>query len=356
MAITSMEFGKNEHGETVTQYVMTNHAGANVKMIDYGATITSLCVPDKDGTLADVVLGFDDMAGYLKGHGHMGETIGRYGNRIGHAAFTLDGVTYHLAKNNGENHLHGGNIGYGVKMWEVSTLEENTQDTLIFHMVSPDGEENYPGTLDVTVTYTWTDACDLIIRYRATTDKATLCNMTNHAYFNLAGHDHGDVRDQVLYIDADVITPVDAGLIPTGAYMPVAQTPFDLREGELVGDGLDVAAQYPQMVLAGMGYDHNYVLRKGCAMGLAACMHDERSGRTMEVITDQPGVQLYTGNSVDFDGGKGGVHYGKHAGLCLETQHFPDSPNNPQWPTTTLRPGERYDTTTIYTFRVDADE
>lgn len=356
MAITSMEFGKNEHGETVTQYVMTNHAGANVKMIDYGATITSLCVPDKDGTLADVVLGFDDMAGYLKGHGHMGETIGRYGNRIGHAAFTLDGVTYHLAKNNGENHLHGGNIGYGVKMWEVSTLEENTQDTLIFHMVSPDGEENYPGTLDVTVTYTWTDACDLIIRYRATTDKATLCNMTNHAYFNLAGHDHGDVRDQVLYIDADVITPVDAGLIPTGAYMPVAQTPFDLREGELVGDGLDVAAQYPQMVLAGMGYDHNYVLRKGCAMGLAACMHDERSGRTMEVITDQPGVQLYTGNSVDFDGGKGGVHYGKHAGLCLETQHFPDSPNNPQWPTTTLRPGERYDTTTIYAFRVDAGE
>ena len=354
MAITSREFGKNEHGETVTQYVMTNHAGANVKMIDYGATITSLCVPDKDGTLADVVLGFDDMAGYLKGHGHMGETIGRYGNRIGHAAFTLDGVTYQLAKNNGENHLHGGNIGYGVKMWEVSTLEENTQDTLIFHMVSPDGEENYPGTLDVTVTYTWTDACDLIIRYRATTDKATLCNMTNHAYFNLAGHDHGDVRDQVLYIDADVITPVDAGLIPTGAYMPVAQTPFDLREGELVGDGLDVAAQYPQMVLAGMGYDHNYVLRKGCAMGLAACMHDERSGRTMEVITDQPGVQLYTGNSVDFDGGKGGVHYGKHAGLCLETQHFPDSPNNPQWPTTTLRPGERYDTTTIYAFRVDA--
>lgn len=356
MAITSREFGKNEHGETVTQYVMTNHAGANVKMIDYGATITSLCVPDKDGTLADVVLGFDDMAGYLKGHGHMGETIGRYGNRIGHAAFTLDGVTYHLAKNNGENHLHGGNIGYGVKMWEVSTLEENAQDTLIFHMVSPDGEENYPGTLDVTVTYTWTDACDLIIRYRATTDKATLCNMTNHAYFNLAGHDHGDVRDQVLYIDADVITPVDAGLIPTGAYMPVAQTPFDLREGELVGDGLDVAAQYPQMVLAGMGYDHNYVLRKGCAMGLAACMHDERSGRTMEVITDQPGVQLYTGNSVDFDGGKGGVHYGKHAGLCLETQHFPDSPNNPQWPTTTLRPGERYDTTTIYAFRVDAGE
>ena len=356
MAITSREFGKNEHGETVTQYVMTNHAGANVKMIDYGATITSLCVPDKDGTLADVVLGFDDMAGYLKGHGHMGETIGRYGNRIGHAAFTLDGVTYHLAKNNGENHLHGGNIGYGVKMWEVSTLEENTQDTLIFHMVSPDGEENYPGTLDVTVTYTWTDACDLIIRYRATTDKATLCNMTNHAYFNLAGHDHGDVRDQVLYIDADVITPVDAGLIPTGAYMPVAQTPFDLREGELVGDGLDVAAQYPQMVLAGMGYDHNYVLRKGCAIGLAACMHDERSGRTMEVITDQPGVQLYTGNSVDFDGGKGGVHYGKHAGLCLETQHFPDSPNNPQWPTTTLRPGKHYDTTTIYAFRVDAGE
>lgn len=353
MAITTREFGQNAAGETVTQYIMTNASGANVKMIDFGATITSICVPDKDGQLADVALGFDDMAGYLKGHGHMGETIGRYGNRIGQGVFTLDGVTYQLARNNGVNHLHGGHIGYGVQMWAVSTLEEPHQDTLAFHLVSPDGEENYPGTLDITVTYTWTDACDLIIRYRATTDKPTLCNMTNHAYFNLAGHDHGTIRDQVLYIDADAITPVDEGLIPTGAYMPVAKTPFDLREGELLGDGLDQTQQTPQMAPAG-GYDHNYVLRKGCAMGLAACLHDEASGRTMEVITDQPGVQLYTGNSVDFEGGKGGVHYGKHAGLCLETQHYPDSPNNPQWPTTTLRPGERYDTTTIYAFRVDA--
>lgn len=354
MAITSREFGKNEQGTVVTQYIMTNQSGAVVKMIDYGATITAICVPDKDGIMADVVLGFDDMTGYLKGHGHMGETIGRYGNRIARGQFTLDGVTYQLAKNNGENHLHGGNVGFGVRMWETSTLEEQDQDTLIFHLISPDGEENYPGTLDVTVTYTWTDNCDLIIRYRATTDKATLCNLTNHAYFNLAGHDHGTVRDQVVYIDADVITPVDAGLIPTGGYLPVAKTPFDLREGELVGDGLDLAPQVHQMVLADMGYDQNFVLRKGSTMGMAACLHDEPSGRTMEVITDQPGVQLYTGNSVDYDGGKGGVHYGKFSGLCLETQHFPDSPNEPQWPTTVLRPGEVYDTTTIYAFRVDA--
>lgn len=353
MAITTRVFGKNAAGETVTQYIMTNKSGANVKMIDFGATITSICVPDKDGQLADVALGFDDMAGYLRNHGHMGETIGRYGNRIGKGVFTLDGVTYQLALNNGKNHLHGGDIGYGVQMWAVSTLEEAQQDTLAFHLVSPDGEESYPGTLDVTVTYTWTENCDLIIRYRATTDKPTLCNMTNHAYFNLAGHDHGTIRDQVLYIDADVITPVDEGLIPTGGYMAVAKTPFDLREGELLGDGLDKTAETQQMVYGG-GYDHNYVLRKGCAMGLAACMHDENSGRTMEVITDQPGVQLYTGNTADFEGGKGGVHYGKHAGLCLETQHFPDSPNNPQWPSTTLRPGEIYDTTTIYAFRVDA--
>jgi aldose 1-epimerase len=354
MAITSKEFGKNAEGAVVTQYTMTNKNGASVKMIDYGATITSICVPDKDGVLADVVLGFDDMTGYLKSHGHMGETIGRYGNRIARGEITLDGVTYQLAKNNGENHLHGGKVGFGVKMWETSTLEEQEQDTLIFHMVSPDGEENYPGTLDVTVTYTWTDSNALIIRYRATTDKTTLCNMTNHAYFNLAGHDHGTIRDQVLYIDADAITPVDAGLIPTGGYLPVTGTPFDLREGELVGDGLDMAAQVPQMVLAGNGYDHNYVLRKGSAMGLAACLHDEASGRTMEVITDQPGVQLYTDNTGDFEGGKGGAHYGNHAALCLETQHFPDSPHNPQWASTVLRPGEVYDTTTIYAFSVDA--
>ena len=352
MAITTREFGKNAQGQVVTQYIMTNASGANVKMIDFGATITSICVPDKNGVLADVVLGFDDMEGYLKGHGHMGETIGRYGNRIGKGQFTLDGVDYQLACNNGVNHLHGGNVGYGVQMWDVTTIEEAEQDTLAFHLTSPDGEENYPGTLDMVVTYTWDSENNLIIRYRATTDKPTLCNRTNPAYFNLAGHDHGTIRDQVLYIDADVITPVDSGLIPTGSYLPVAKTPFDLREGELVGDGLAHKDENQQMIYGG-GYDHNSVLRKGSAMGLCACMHDEASGRTMEVITDQPGVQLYTGNTCDFAGGKDGAYYGENAGLCLETQHFPDSPNNPQWPTTTLRPGEKYDTTTIYAFRVD---
>jgi len=353
MAITTKEFGKNEQGQVVTLYTMTNASGANVQMIDYGATITSIFVPDKNGQLADVVLGFDDMTGYAKDHGHMGATIGRYGNRIGKGQFTLDGVTYQLACNDGENHLHGGNIGYGVQMWAVTTIEEPGQDTLAFHLTSPDGEENYPGTLDMVVTYSWDDACNLTIRYMATTDKPTLCNMTNHAYFNLAGHDHGTIADQVMYIDADVITATDAALIPTGAYLPVAKTPFDLREGELLGEGLaqkDVCIPMSY----GKGYDHNYVLRKGSAMGLCACMHDEASGRTMEVISDQPGIQLYTGNMLNYPGGKGGMYYGANAGLCLETQHFPDSPNNPQWPTTTLRPGEKYDTTTIYAFRVDA--
>lgn len=353
MAITTKEFGKNAQGQVVTQYIMTNASGANVKMIDCGATITSICVPDREGKLADVVLGFDDMTGYLKGHGYMGETIGRYGNRIGQAKFTLDGVEYNLAKNDGENHLHGGNVGYGVQMWETTPIEQPGCDTLSFHLVSPDGEENYPGTLDMTVTYSWDDECNLTIRYRATTDKPTVCNMTNHAYFNLAGHDHGTIADQVMYIDADVITATDSALIPTGGYLPVVKTPFDLREGEVLGDGLALKEECIPMSY-GKGYDHNYVLRKGCAMGLCACMYDEASGRSMEVISDQPGIQLYTGNACDFEGGKGGAYYGAHAGLCLETQHFPDSPNNPQWPTTTLRPGEIYDTTTIYAFRVEA--
>lgn len=354
MAITKKPFGKTPEGQECYLYTMTNASGASVSMTDFGATVTSIIVPDKDGVMGDVALGFDSLDGYLKPHGCMGETIGRYGNRIGNACFTLDGVTYDLYKNDGENHLHGGKLGFNAYVWDVQCIENGSSDTLSFHRVSPDGEENYPGTLDVTVNYSWNDACDLTIRYIATTDKATVCNMTNHTYFNLAGHDHGTVKDQVVYIDADAVTEAKPGLIPTGNYLAVTKTPFDLREGELLGTGLDQTADNAQMVMGG-GYDHNYVLRKGCAFGLCACVHDEASGRTMEVLTDQPGVQLYTANTLYCEGGKGGVTYGQHAGLCLETQHYPDSPNNPQWPTTTLRPGELYDTTTIYAFRVDAE-
>ena len=351
MAITTRVFGTTPAGETVTQYILTNASGANVKLIDFGAIVTSICVPDKNGELGDVALGFDTMEGYIKDHGSMGETIGRYGNRIGKGQFTLDGVHYQLATNNGNNHLHGGNVGFGARMWEATVIEGENEDKVAFHRVSPDGEENYPGNLDVTVTYGWDEDCNLTIRYEATTDKATHCNLTNHTYFNLAGHDHGTIRDHILYIDADVITKVDKELIPTG-FMPVYGTPMDLREGLLLGDGLDAIETCTQMTY-GPGYDHNYVLRKGSAMGLCAAVYHEESGRAMEVITDQPGVQLYTGCVTDIPGGKGGVHYGQYSALCLETQHYPDTPNHPEYPTTVLRPGEKYDTTTIYAFRVE---
>ncbi len=354
MSISIKPFGQTKDGQQVNQYTLTNASGASITVIDWGAILTSIIVPDREGNLADVALGFDSMEKYGGKHGSMGDTIGRYGNRIGKGKFTLDGVEYQLALNDhGVNHLHGGNRGFDAYMWEAKPTEGKYQDSVAFHRVSPDGEENYPGNLDVTVTYTWDDDNNLIIRYEATTDKATLCNLTNHTYFNLAGHDHGTIRDHVVFIDADVITPVDEGLIPTGSYMPVAYTPLDLREGLLLGDGLDAIDSCPQMQPAG-GYDHNFVLRKGEAVGMCACVVHEETGRIMEVITDQPAVQLYTACTTDLAGGKNGAHYGKYSGLCLETQHCPDDPNHPQFPgTTVLRPGEKYDTTTIYAFRVD---
>jgi len=354
MAITTKPFGVMPTGEPVTLYTMTNRSGASVSMINYGAIVTSICVPDQNGMLDDVALGYDVLDNYLGPHGSMGETIGRYGNRIGRAEFEIDGTTYHVAPNNNGNHLHGGINGFGHRLWEVTTIEGEHRDTLVFHYLSPDGEESYPGTVDCSVYYSWTEKNDLVIRYTATTDKPTLLNMTNHTYFNLAGHQHGTIRDHILYIDADAITEVDEKLIPTGDYYAVAGTPFDFRDEQLIGDGLRQMKDNYQMVYGG-GYDHNYVLRKGSAFGLCAAVHDEGSGRTMEVLTDQPGVQLYTASATDLPGGKGAEHYGRYCALCLETQHFPDSPHNPQFPgTTVLRPGEKYDTTTIYAFRVDA--
>ena len=353
MSIKVTPFGQTKDGREVRRYTMTNASGASVSVTDFGAILLSIIVPDREGQLADVALGFDTLEPYMGHHGSMGDTVGRYGNRIAAGRFTLDGVTYQLALNNGKNHLHGGPGNFSTKLWEAAPRETAHVDYVAFRYLSPDGEENYPGNLDVTVTYSWDDDCNLAIRYEATTDKATLCNLTNHTYFNLAGHDHGTVRDHEVYIDADVITPVDEGLIPLGTYMPVSQTPFDMRDGLLLGDGLDMMAECPQMQPAG-GYDHNFVLTKGLAMGLAAYVYHEESGRSMEVITDQPAMQLYTACTTNISGGKGGAHYGKYSGFCLETQHCPDDPNNPQFPgTTVLRPGEKYDTTTIYAFRVD---
>lgn len=352
MAITSQAYGVTQNGQAVTLYTMTNHSGASVSVLDLGVIITSICVPDKDDQLADVALGFDTLAHYEGGHGAMGDTIGRYANRIGGAAFTLDGETYHIFKNDGENCLHGGKEGFQKKVWEAQPKEGGHVDSIRFHYFSPDMEENFPGNLDAFVTVSWDDDCNLTFHYQATTDRATVINMTNHTYFNLGGHDHGTICDHEVYINSDVVTDVDEGLIPTGGYLPVSGTPLDLRDGMLLGDGLDLVEASLPMQYA-KGYDCNYVLSKGCAMGLCAYVRHEDSGRVMEVITDQPGVQLYTACTTDYADGKGGVHYGQYSGLCLETQHYPDTPNHPNFPTTTLRPGEIYDTTTIYAFRVE---
>lgn len=352
MSISTRPFGTTKAGQAVTEYTLTNKSGAAIKLIDLGAILTAIIVPDREGKLADVALGFDTLDRYEAPHASMGDTIGRFGNRIAKAKFTLDGKEYTLAANDGQNHLHGGPKNFATKMWEATPIEGAGADYVKLHLVSPDGEENFPGTLDVTVTYGWDDQCNLSIRYEATTDKATLCNLTNHTYFNLAGHNHGTIRDHIVFIDSDVITEVDSELIPTGRYWPVCQTPLDLREGLELGEGLDEMNNYQTMVDAG-GYDHNFVLRKGNAMGLAACVHHEESGRTMEVITDQPAMQLYTACTTDVTGGKGGAAYGHYSAMCLETQHFPDAPNHPNFPSVVLRPGEKYDTTTIYAFRID---
>ena len=355
MSITSRPFGRTAQGEAVTQYTLTNAQGAQASIIDFGGILTALTVPDRAGRLGDVVTGFGDMGGYNRPHGSMGEIIGRYGNRIAKGRFTIDGTAYQLAVNNGENHLHGGLTGFGARLWQAEALPGQGEDSLRLTLVSPDGEENYPGTLRVQVTYTWNDSCDLSIRYEAVTDKPTHCNLTNHTYFNLAGHGHGNIDDHVLFIDSDCITPTDPGLIPTGAYLPVAGTPFDMREGLRLGDGLAQTPSHPQ-TRDTAGYDHNFVLRKGRAMGLFASVYEPSTGRVMECLTDQPGVQLYTANTTDLPGGKDGVHYGPHCAFCLETQCFPDTPNHPNFPSTLLRPGEKYDTTTIYAFRVETEE
>lgn len=278
MAITTRAFGTTQDGQNVTMYTLTNQSGASVSMLDLGAIVTNILVPDKSGKLTDVALGFDTLAHYEGGHGAMGDTIGRFANRIGGGCFTLDGTEYHLYQNDGENTLHGGKAGFQKKVWQATPVAGDTVDSVKFHYVSADMEENFPGNLTADVTISWDDDCNLTFHYQATTDKATVINMTNHTYFNLAGYDHGTVRDHAIYIDSDVVTAVDSGLIPTGGYMPVSQTPLDLREEMLIGDGLDCMNECVPMRYA-KGYDCNYVLRKGSAMGLCACVHHEESGR-----------------------------------------------------------------------------
>lgn len=354
MSVRTEIWGKSPEGKDVHRFTLTNAMGASISVIEWGAILQSIIVPDAGGNMEDVVLGFDHLDPYLKPHGCLGDTVGRYGNRIRAGKFSIDGTDYQVALNDhGINHLHGGKIGFSAHFWTGTPKEGDHEDSVSFHRVSPDGEENYPGNLDVTVTYTWNDMCDLIIRYEAVTDKPTLCNLTNHTYFNLAGHAHGTIEDHIVCVDADVITKVDSGLIPTGDFMPVLGTPLDLRDGLLIEEGLAVMDSCPQMLPAG-GYDHNFVLCKGESMGFAASVYHEESGRYMEVLTDQPAIQFYSACTTSIQGGKDGTSYGKYSGFCLETQHCPDDPNHPNFPgTTILRPGQKYDTTTIYAFRTD---
>ncbi len=344
-------FGKKPDGSEVFAYTLTNKSGASARILTMGGIIANLYMPDRDGKLADVIFGFDSVDDYLNGGGYQGALIGRYGNRIGSGRFTLNGVTYQLALNdNGKNHLHGGNVGFNRKLWDAVPFETSDSCGLILTLTSPDGEENYPGKLDVKVTYTLTDKNELKIHYEAESDADTIVNLTNHSYFNLGGYSSGNILDHTLWVDADSITEINGDLIATGKAYPVGGTPFDFRKPEKIGARIEV--DDPQIKFGG-GYDHNFNLNKGSAFAKAAELYDEKSGRVMSVYTDQPGVQIYTSNMMNGDVKfKGGLSQIPRSAICLETQHAPDSPNHPEFPTTTLRAGEKYDTTTVYAFGV----
>ena len=344
-------FGKKPDGSEVYAYTLTNKSGASARILTMGGILANLYMPDRDGKLADVIFGFDSVDDYLNGGGYQGALIGRYGNRIGSGRFTLNGVTYQLALNdNGKNHLHGGNVGFNQKLWDAVPFETSDSCGLILTLTSPDGEENYPGKLDVKVTYTLTDKNELKIHYEAESDADTIVNLTNHSYFNLGGYSSGNILDHTLWVDADSITEINGDLIATGKAYPVGGTPFDFRTPEKIGARIE--ADDPQIKFGG-GYDHNYNLNKGSDFAKAAELYDEKSGRVMSVYTDQPGVQIYTSNMMNGDVKfKGGLSQFPRSAVCLETQHAPDSPNHPEFPTTTLRAGEKYDTTTVYAFDV----
>ena len=342
-------FGSTADGTAIDLYTLANKHGMSAAVMNYGGIVVALKVPGRDGRIDDVVLGFDNLNGYLGTNPYFGAIVGRYGNRIARGRFTLDGVEYTLARNNGENALHGGLRGFDKVVWQARDVSTPGTPRVELRYLSKDGEEGYPGNLSATVTYSVTDANELRIDYLATTDKDTVVNLTNHSYFNLAGQGNGDILKHELQIDADSFTPVDAGLIPTGEPRKVEGTPFDFRQPTAIGARIH---ENNEQLIRGRGYDHNFVLRGGGGtLAPAAKVYEPTTGRVMEVLTTQPGVQFYSGNFLDGTiRGKGGKVYQQRYGLCLETQHFPDSPNHPSFPTVVLKPGERYQTTTIYRF------
>ncbi len=341
--VTRADWGETD-GKKVYLYTLTNDSGVSVKITNYGGTVTSWVTPDRNGQKSSVVLGFDSLTGYLAQPPYFGATIGRYGNRIGKGTFTIDGVSYKLATNNGENHLHGGVKGFDKVVWDASPAADGSS-ALTLHYLSKDGEEGYPGNLKVTVTYTLTNNNELLIDYSAETDKTTPVNLTNHSYFNLTGDPSQNILGHTLQINADKYTPVDKGLIPTGELKDVKGTPFDFLQPHTIGERIAAVEG---------GYDHNFVLnRKGNDMELVATLSDSVSGRKLDVYTMEPGLQFYSGNFLDGTfKTSDGKPINKYAALCLETQHFPDSPNKPAFPSTLLKPGEKYHTVTKYKISV----
>ena len=349
MAIEKNSFGKMPDGTEVYKYTLTNKNGVSASFITLGGVWVSMVVPDKDGSMADVVLGYDDLDSYRRNPAHFGAPIGRNANRIGGAVITIDGKDYKLEANNGPNNLHSGPDLYHDRVWDCAASETEAGSRLDFYLESPDGDQGYPGNASIRVTYTLTDENEVKIHYEGTCDQDTIFNMTNHAYFNLAGHESGPALSQMVYIDSDAITAVDKVLIPTGEIRKVMGTPMDFLDFKPIGR--DIEADYDQLKLGG-GYDHNWILNhESGVFSLAAAAIDEESGRKMEVYTDLPGVQFYTGNFLDGQvPGKGGVKYVRRQGYCFETQYYPNAVNMPGFVSPIVKKGEKYDTTTSYKF------
>ena len=333
-------------------FTLRNSAGITMTVTNFGGRIVSLLVPDKTGSFGDIVLGYDSLKQYLTGNPYFGAMIGRYGNRIALGKFSLNGKEYQLATNNGANALHGGPGGFHNKLWEVEQKNSEAGESLVMTVVSPDGEEGYPGTLTVKLTYTLTAQNELVIDYEATTDKTTVVNLTHHSFFNLAGEGSGDILSHRISINADRFCPVDQGLIPTGELKAVSGTPFDFLQPHLIGERIN---QEDEQLNFGKGYDHNWVLNKsGNELSLAARVSESTSGRVMEVLTTEPGLQFYSGNFLNTsEKGKGGKTHDFRTAFCLEAQHFPDSPNQPSFPSTVLKPDEVYKQKTVYRFSVE---